>query len=74
MPDEILITIAENTRHYRLKKKMTQAQLAEKAKLSRGYISLVENAKVNMYLTTLCQIAKGLKVRVYRLVAREDKK
>lgn len=70
MPDEILITIAENTRHYRLKKKMTQAQLAKKAKLSRGYISLVENAKVNLYPTTLYQIARGLRVRTGRLFTK----
>ena len=74
MPDEILITIADNVRHYRLKRNMTQAKLAKKAKLSRGYISLVENAKVNLYVTTLYQIAKGLRVRAYCLASKGGEK
>jgi len=59
---EILKKIAQNTRQYRLKKKLTQAQLAKKAKISQEYINQVENAEVNLYLTTLVEIAKALGV------------
>lgn len=65
---ELAEKIGKNVRFYRLKKKLTQKQLAKKAKLSRGYISRVENGRVNMYLTTLFEIAKALGVRARKLV------
>lgn len=65
---EILQTIAKNIRHYRLKKNLTQAQLAERADLSRGYICQVEHARINMYLTTLAKIAKVFKLKPSDLV------
>jgi transcriptional regulator with XRE-family HTH domain len=65
---QILKKIAENTRYYRLKKKLTQKQLAKKAKLSRGFVNRIENGKVNIYLTTLYAIAKALDVSARELV------
>jgi transcriptional regulator with XRE-family HTH domain len=65
---QILKKIANNMRYYRLKKKLTQKQLAKKAKLSRGFVNRIENAKVNIYLTTLYAIAKALDVSARELV------
>lgn len=65
---DILGKIAKNTRFYRLKKRITQEKLAKKSGLSRGYISQVENAKVNLYLTTLVRLAKSLGVCPKNLV------
>jgi transcriptional regulator with XRE-family HTH domain len=65
---QILKKIAKNTRYYRLKKKLTQKQLAKKAKMSRGFVNRIENARVNIYLTTLYEIAKALGVSARDLV------
>jgi transcriptional regulator with XRE-family HTH domain len=59
---DILKKIADNVRHYRSERKLTQKQLAKKAKISRGYVSQIENAKLNIYLTTLVKLAKALGV------------
>ncbi|UCB57051.1 MAG: helix-turn-helix transcriptional regulator [Candidatus Omnitrophota bacterium] len=65
---ELRRKIGDNIRYYRSEKKLTQAQLAKKAKLSRGYISRVEHGRVNMYLTTLFELAKALGVSCKDLV------
>lgn len=64
----ILKTIAKNVRSYRLEKKLTQDQLAKKTNHHRSYISNIENARVNIYLTTLFELAKALGVRARDLV------
>ena len=74
MTDKILIAIANNIKQYRAKKKMTQKELAKKSKLSRSYISRVENAKANIYLDTLFQISKGLKIKLSKLVEEKGEK
>ncbi|UCB56733.1 MAG: helix-turn-helix transcriptional regulator [Candidatus Omnitrophota bacterium] len=65
---ELARKIGDNIRHYRTEKKLTQAQLAKKAKLSRGYICRIEHGRVNMYLTTLFELAKVLGVSCRDLV------
>ncbi len=59
---QILKTIAKNVRYYRLKKNLTQAQLAKSTNLHRTHISKIENAKINIYLTTLVNLARTLDV------------
>lgn len=59
---QILRTIAKNVYHYRLKKGLTQKELAEKIKVHPSYISHVENARINIYLTTLVNLARALGV------------
>lgn len=65
---ELLGKIGDNVRYYRSKRKLTQKQLAKKARISRGYISQIENAKLNIYLTTLVALARALGVRCSDLV------
>jgi transcriptional regulator with XRE-family HTH domain len=47
---------------------MTQAQLAEKAGVSRTYLARLETARQDPTLSTLEKLAKALGVKVGRLV------
>ena len=65
---QVLITVSNNVRRYRLKKKLSQQQLAKKAKIHPTYLSRIENAKINIFLTTLFKLARALGVRARDLV------
>ena len=58
----------------REKKGMTQEQLAEKAKLSKGFLSDVENNKKNISSQFLLKIANALGASVDYLLLGESKK
>jgi transcriptional regulator with XRE-family HTH domain len=47
---------------------MSQEQLAQKAGISRGFLSRLEVARQNPNLSTLEKIAKALKVGLTKLV------
>jgi transcriptional regulator with XRE-family HTH domain len=47
---------------------MSQQQLAQKAGLSRGFLSRLEVARQNPTLSTLEKIAKALKINLAKLV------
>lgn len=58
--------IAQRIRQVRESRKMTQAELAEKLKTDRVYITQLEGGKINMsidYLQRVCD-ALGCKLRV----------
>ena len=60
---------AMKLRAIRLQKKLTQVQLAEKAQLSQEYIARLETgSKANPSLDVLDRLAKGLKVKVGKLL------
>jgi y4mF family transcriptional regulator len=65
---DILKKIAENVRCYRRERGLTQKQLAKKAGISRGYVSQIENGKINLYLDTLVALARALGVNPSDLV------
>jgi transcriptional regulator with XRE-family HTH domain len=65
---ELLGKIGRNIRHYRLERELTQKQLAKKAKISRGYMNQIEKGRINLYLDTLVDIARGLGVSPADLV------
>ncbi len=52
----------------RAERKMSQAALAKRAGLSREYLARLEAGQQDPSLTTLTTLAKGLKVKVGRLV------
>jgi len=54
--------LGENLRKIRLKKKMSQGDIAKLLDVDRGYISKIENGKKNLTLTTIAKIAKVLKI------------
>lgn len=68
MSGEALIRVAKNIRRLRLEKKLTQKQLAKRVKMHPSYISKIENAKIDMFLTTLFKLANGLNVNLKDLV------
>ena len=51
-----MFIISEMLKQARKEKKMTQEQLATKAKTKKSYISKLENAKGNIQLSTLIRI------------------
>lgn len=64
--------IGRNIRRYRLKRGLTQEQLAETAELTSGYISRIENGVKSLRLSTLCRIAETLDTTVQSLLTSDD--
>jgi len=60
--------LGKKIREQRLKKKLSQEQLAERAMLDRTYISLVERGRRNPSYLNLLKIARGLEVRLGALI------
>ena len=52
--------LGENLRNWRLKKKMSQGDLATALSVDRAYISNIENGRMNPTLSTLEKIASAL--------------
>jgi DNA-binding XRE family transcriptional regulator len=57
--------LAQTLKEERLRAGLTQKQLAEKVGIKRTYISRIENGKVNVQLSTLSRLFKGLGKRIY---------
>ena len=60
--------LGENLRKLRLKKNMSQVDLANALSVDRAYISNIENGRMNPTLSTLEKIAGALKVSIKDLV------
>ena len=55
--------------YYRMLKGMTQEQLAEKAGISKSYLSKIEHGKyTNLPFTTLLLIAQALEIDICEIV------
>ena len=52
--------LGENLRKWRLKKEMSQGNLATSLNVDRAYISNIENGRMNPTLSTLEKIANSL--------------
>lgn len=61
-------TFPETLKELRARRRMTQAALAEKADVSRGYLIRLEQGQQDPTLSMLRRLAKALKVPVTRLV------
>lgn len=66
MPLEIIF--GKVVKSIRIKKDITQAQLAAESRLERTYISELENGKYQPTLTSLFDIARGLGIKPSDLV------
>jgi len=60
--------LGENLRKLRLKKNMSQGDLATILSVDRAYISNIENGRMNPTLSTLEKIAKALSVSIEDLI------
>ena len=64
----ILNLIAENIRLQRLKNRLTQEQLAEKAGLSTKYINSIESKKVNPSIVVVANICHALNLDLGKIL------
>lgn len=62
------MSVGQRIRHWRKQKKYTQAQLAEKANMSRSYLADVERDRYNPSVETLSSIARALYIPLSNLV------
>jgi transcriptional regulator with XRE-family HTH domain len=62
--DKISRILGETIRAERLKARLSQEQLAEKANLARNYIGNIERAEYKVTVEVLARIAKALKLRI----------
>jgi len=68
MKKEILIKFGEKVREERLKKELSQEQLADLAGVHRTYIGMIERAEKNITLENIHKIANALKIDISDLV------
>jgi transcriptional regulator with XRE-family HTH domain len=70
MPDQITVTqiVGANIRRIRIRKGVTQENLAELAGLNKTNMYRIENGLVSMRLATLGRIAGALAVRMATLL------
>ena len=61
---EILLKFGNTVREERLKLRLSQEELAEKANLHRTYIGMIERAERNITLENIDKIAKALNLKI----------
>lgn len=61
--------LARNIRIYRAARGLSQEQLAELCGLKRTYIGSIERAEIDVRLSTLGKVAKGLEVEAGKLLS-----
>lgn len=66
--DKISEQLGKNMKRIRVKKKMSQGDIARALKVNRGYISNVENGKKNPTLATIQKLANALGVSANELL------
>ena len=71
---DVYLTIARNIKKHRIKKKLTQKELAIKSGYSYAYIRRVEGPKCtkNFSIQTIYRLAKALDIDIRELFDEED--
>jgi len=69
MSKDLNARVARNFRRLRLKQDLSQEDAAEKCGLHRTYIGAIERGERNITLSTLQQIASGLRVNPFALLS-----
>ena len=72
MEADVLKIIGENTRKYRTRAGLTQAQLAEKVGVGTAFISRVERGQKRMRIETMLLVASALHISVDLLLYQEN--
>lgn len=62
--EKLYLLIGSNIRRLRKSQKLTQYDLAIRCDMDRSYLGYIENAKFNVTLAKLCDIANVLDVNV----------
>ncbi len=60
--------LGSNLKRIRTEKAISQGDIARELKVSRGFISTIENGKTNPTLSTISKIAKALEVSIDELL------
>lgn len=68
---DIVKVFGTNVKLYRLKRKMSQEELAEKSHLHRTYISAIECFRRSIALENIQRIADALNIETYKLFLEE---
>lgn len=66
--DEVLKRFGFNLKVARMKKGVSQAQLAEILDVHEKYVSRIERGKQNVTLKTLNKLAKSIDIEIYKLL------
>ena len=66
--EEIIKKIAFNIKVERMRKNLTQFQLAEMIDVHEKYIGKVESGKQNLTIKTLIKLANALEIKLSKLV------
>ena len=66
---ELLKIFGKNVKIERIKKDLTQEQLAEKMDVSQNYIACVETGKQNMSLGKILELAQNLNTDIHNLLS-----
>lgn len=69
MKQEILLKFGDNVREERLKKGLSQEELARKAGVHRTYIGMIERGEKNITLTNIKKVANALDLKLDRLMS-----
>ncbi len=70
--EQLLKHFGKNVKIERIKKDLTQEQLAEIMNISQNYIANVECGKVNMSLAKVLELSRGLNVNINVLLSFDD--
>lgn len=68
MNKNILIKFGKKVKEERLKQRLSQEDLAERAGLHRTYIGMIERAEKNITLGNIEKVAKALKLNINELL------
>lgn len=69
---ELLKRFGKNVKIERIKKDLTQEQLAEIMNVSQNYIASIECGKANMSLVKVMELADSLNVEMHKLICFKD--
>lgn len=69
---ELLINFGIKLKYWRLKRKLTQEELAEKLLVAPHYISDIERGRRNITMQTIGRLAEALNIEVVRLFNFSD--
>lgn len=72
MKDKIYDILAENIRHARIQRKLSQEELAERVNVSANYIYQIESGRVHMGLAALLKIKEVLGMPARELFGEEE--
>ena len=64
MKNKILVNFSKRIKAERLKKGLSQEELAEKTSVHRTYIGMIERAEKNITLKNIEKISRALKIKL----------